>query len=223
MTRTEFANGMALLSASVGREMERPMAEAWFQLLSDLTEAELRLGIMGALKAHPVAGFPPVGQILKFARPSATPVDLETRSNAAWEGLLTAIRQVGGYSTVSFDDAAVTATVRSLGGWVALTEKTTEELTRFVRPQFIQTYKSLVAVGVRAEAASPLPGLLDIENNKAGYTPQEPTLVSLNLPGPAPKLLPGIVHSERVQRIAAQPSDEPVGTLFVEVAGRAAT
>lgn len=219
MDRSEFAKSMAFLAASVGREMPRATAEAWFQICGDMDAIDLQRGIVHALREHTFAGFPAIGQILKHARPAAIAVDAETRALAAWEGLLATIRSVGGYATVRFDDAAVAATVRALGGWVRLTEQTTDDLTRFIRPQFVQTYKSLLAVGVRAEAAEPLPGLVDIENSKAGFRVGNAVDVRLNLPGPAARIQPGLVHPP-MDRLPSGGEIEQAGPLFLTVAER---
>lgn len=209
---------MGFLSATVGREVPKPQAEAWYQILGELEPIELQRGIVAALREHPVAGLPPVGNILKHARPVVS-VDAETRSVAAWEGVLQAIRKVGGYQTVQFDDPAVTATIRALGGWVRLTEQPTDELVRFVRPQFLQTYRALSAAGVRAESAEPLIGLLDAENLRKGVDAEEPRMVRLGLPGPSPRLLPGIVHPQPRALTSHAATGESV---FCEVAKRIA-
>ncbi|MEK9810206.1 MAG: DUF6475 domain-containing protein [Candidatus Nanopelagicales bacterium] len=214
MTDREFGECMVFLSAAVGRSMPEAQANAWRAICDDLTAIELQRGIVHALREHPVAGFPPIGNILKHAKPVVT-VDAETRAVAAWEGVLETIRKVGGYSTIQFDDPAVTATIRAMGGWVRLTEQPTEELVRFVRPQFLQTYKALAATGVRAESAEPLIGLLDADNLRKGIDPEVPHVVRLGLPGPTPRLLPGIFHPQK--RIAA---DEPAGGLFITAAER---
>lgn len=208
---------MRLLEISTGKQLGDEMRQAWFAILGDLDADELRHGIIKTLQEHKFGGLPAVGLIRQNSR-NENPVDAETRSVAAWEGVLETIRKVGGYSTVQFDDPAVTATIRAMGGWVRLTEQPTEELVRFVRPQFLQTYKALAATGVRAESAEPLIGLLDADNLRKGIDPEVPHVVRLGLPGPMPRLLPGIFHQQK--RIA---SDDPVGGLFLEVASRTLT
>lgn len=213
MNRSEFAKCVALLSASVGKDMQQAQAEAWYLLLQDLTADELQAGIAGSLQAHTYGGFPPVGLIRQHARPALQGLkcDADTAALAAWSGVVDAMRSLGGYASVDFGPV-VNAVVRSLGGWVRLTEQPSEDLLRFVRPQFLQTFKALSAVGVREAEAAPLAGLADIDNSRKGLPVQEAKPVDLRLPGAAPRVLPALTAPRQRLRIAATDDTDP-GTL----------
>lgn len=220
MTRTEFGRAMALLSAAVGRSMPSEQVEAWHLLLGDLTADELQAGIVSALNAHTYGGFPAVGQIRQHARPELQGLkcDADTAALAAWSGVVDAMRSLGGYASVDFGPV-VNAVVRSLGGWVRLTEQSSEDLLRFVRPQFLQTFKALSAVGVREAEAAPLAGLADIDNSRKGLPVQEAKPVDLCLPGPAPRVLPGLTGPERQARRLTSSGPQLVGDIVASKAG----
>ena len=53
--------------------------------------------------------------------------DYETRSLNAWTKVIQAIRQIGAYDTVVFDDELIHAVIRDMGGWVHCCSMTLEQ------------------------------------------------------------------------------------------------
>ena len=104
--------------------------------------------------------------------------------------MLTAIRFQGGYRTIAFDDPVIHATVRNLGGWVQLTDATSEDLSRFIQPRFVKTYSALAQMGITESEAAPLFGLIDRDNTKAGYEPGEVVAIATGLPSLDVKIIP---------------------------------
>lgn len=66
--------------------------------------------------------------------------DPETRSLSAWTKVDWAIRCIGPYRSVTFDDVQTMATIDDMGGWIALCKVKTEELP-FKRNEFVKRYK----------------------------------------------------------------------------------
>ena len=64
----------------------------------------------------------------------------EDRVQLAWEAMVAAIRDVGGYRSITFEDPAITATVRALGGWERICTTDTEELHKWLRKDFERVY-----------------------------------------------------------------------------------
>lgn len=159
MTPVEFAECIAVLESGVGREMPKDQAKVWFEVLSDLAVLQLRTAVVRALREHKFAGFPPVGMLREWAGCGATvAIPAQDRAIVAWDAVLQAMRDHGGYQSVQFDDPAVTAAVRSVGGWQYMCELETETLCQFVRPRFLEAYRAHANLGVQAIAAEPLPG-----------------------------------------------------------------
>lgn len=86
---------------------------------------------------------------------------MNDRSSAAWIELRDAIQKHGAYASVDFEDPAINATVRLLGGWVALCMKDAATFERRTRREFRRMYRAL-AVDVRAPQAPRAPGLVGI-------------------------------------------------------------
>ena len=132
---------------------------------------------------------------VKRSRFMPTPADIremageirpDDRAQQAWIIVERAVRRVGAYKTVSFDDIAINATLRSLGGWVRVCETEGVEFDTHLRREFMKTYASLCSSGVGQEHGAPLPGILDRENAKTGYPAQPPLKIITGLPAAAP-------------------------------------
>lgn len=189
MSSREFAEAIALMVASVGRSMSSDQSGAYFELLQDLTVDQLKQGIVGAIRQHKFAGFPPVGLIRECAAgPQALPPN--DRAIAAWDAVRAEISRTGGYRSIEFDDVVINATIRALGGWVHLTDRTIDELV-WIRKEFLETYRSLAASGVSGERTGPLPGIVDTENSRSGHAGEQPVPVSTGLPRHRPTIVRG--------------------------------
>jgi hypothetical protein len=228
MTKEEFLNAMAMLSASVGREVPKPQATVWYQLVSDLTAEQFQAGILETLRTNTFAGLPPIGLIRQNAI-GKQPAE-QDRSLLAWDRVLEAIREHGGYQTVKFDDLAIHAAIRSCGGWVALCEQETEQMITWTKKAFCDAYRAHIASGLlTAAAAARLPGIIAADRANSGYDQPEAIEVATNLPAikirvadnPAPtKKIADKPEYYRVGQRVAEPlfessiSDEPAKTTM---------
>lgn len=76
-----------------------------------------------------------------------TPEELAAR---AFDCLDDAVRAVGGNKSIKFDDPALNATVKNLGGWVAVCDTPDREWGTFFRQRFERVYASFRRHGVPA-------------------------------------------------------------------------
>jgi hypothetical protein len=175
MTRQEFAQGIALLTGSVGKPMPDEQLAAWYALLSDLTAEQLRRGIVQTLHTHQYAGFPPLGTVRTNAL-AGTQVSAKDRPLAAWQALLYAIGHVGVYDSPNFDDAIINAVVRELGGWPILCDTPTEGM-QWLEKRFCAIYSALCGANLPEEQTRRLAGTTEITNARNGYS-MEPVRVA---------------------------------------------
>lgn len=94
----------------------------------------------------------------------------------AWAKTEKAIRCIGSYTSVAFDDPLIHACVDSLGGWVSLCQSTEQELPHVAR-RFETLYQ-----GYRGRADAPnyppvLIGQSESENAQRGFKSEKPTLI----------------------------------------------
>lgn len=65
--------------------------------------------------------------------------DPDSRKLQAWTMVETAVRRVGGYESVVFDDPAIMAVIDEMGGWIAICDVNEKELP-FRRNEFLKRY-----------------------------------------------------------------------------------
>lgn len=160
MARPEFAECMGLLESLAGEKPIPPNgAAAWFLMLGHLGVEQLQRAIVAVMRQHRFAGLPAIGQIAEAAegpqQSAALPND--QRAVLAWDRVLDAISRVGGNASARFVDPLATASIRSLGVWLALCDTPSEELRTWKCKEFIEAYKSHAALCVSSEQAVPLP------------------------------------------------------------------
>jgi len=82
------------------------------------------------------------------------------RAVIAWDCVLKHLH-LGPYKHVSFvDDRIINATIRNMGGWPTFTSRFTDaESEKWLRKEFLDTYRSLHRAGVTGDMCAPLPGL----------------------------------------------------------------
>lgn len=120
----------------------------------------------------------------------------EDRAVSAWQAVCDAI--TAGHNSwdhVDFDDGLINATIRNMGGWVALLSKTEEEFDKWAKQDFLKTYQAFMRAGVNGDACRPLVGLSETGNHEVRGI--DGTTKTVNLGGPKRietglPLLPGI-------------------------------
>jgi hypothetical protein len=179
----------------------------WYQLVSDLTAEQFQAGIVETLRTNTFAGLPPIGLIRQNAI-GKQPAE-QDRSLLAWDRVLEAIREHGGYQTVKFDDAAIHAAIRSCGGWVALCEQDAEQMITWTKKAFCDAYRAHIASGMlTAAAAARLPGIIAADRANAGYGQPEAIEVTTHLPAIKIRVAD---HPAPTKKIADKPEHYQVG------------
>jgi len=94
----------------------------------------------------------------------------------AWSKVDRAVREVGTYRSVAFDDPVIHRVVTDMGGWVPL-GATNESEWPFVRNEFVNRYRGY---RMRSEVPEYLPvmiGITESANSEAGFKSEAPTLI----------------------------------------------
>lgn len=100
--------------------------------------------------------------------------DTQTQALLAWGKVMQAIRQIGVWDSVEFDDRKIHAVIVDMGGWIRLCSKTTQELNyifnefqkRYLAYKFIDlpTYP-IKLIGKIEQANNQVENCLNISNN----------------------------------------------------------
>lgn len=85
----------------------------------------------------------------------------------AWAKVDKAVRHVGTYQTVAFDDPLIHRVLHDMGGWVGLGMKTEDEWP-FVQKEFENRYRGFSMRNERPEYPQKLIGISEAENSRSG-------------------------------------------------------
>lgn len=94
----------------------------------------------------------------------------------AWAKVDSAVRRVGGYSDVVFDDALIHRALFDMGGWLSLMSKTEDDWP-FVAREFENRYRGYRMRGEVPEYPPVLIGMANAHNGKEGLRTQPPVLI----------------------------------------------
>lgn len=138
MTSTDqqpFVLLMTSIAELYGKKLSKPLLDIYWRCLEPYSLALIRT----ALKAHilhPDGGqfMPKPADVLRIIHGNS-----ETQALQAWGKVLQAIRMVGSYDSVVFDDPVIHAAIMELGGWVELCHSDTKSLV-FIGKQFEKIY-----------------------------------------------------------------------------------
>jgi hypothetical protein len=133
--RPKFVECMAGLACAFGREITQAGWAGLWMGLCDLELADVQRAVLVAIRTSKF--WPAVAEL----RELAGVLPPQARAAIAWDSFAAAVLEFGGYRSVAFDDAALTATVRSLGGWQRLCAMNADEFDRWLRKDFERLYQ----------------------------------------------------------------------------------
>jgi len=199
--RAEFALVMQTLSAVFDKEATEDVIQAYWMGLNDLPLGDVKRGAETALKRSEWMPRP------AHLRKMAGDVEPDHRAAIAWQAIRQALSQHGTYQSVDFDDPVINATIRNMGGWVALGQKKGEDFEVWTRKEFERIYQAIYATGVTDEAAAYLVGITEYENQgKHEVLPPKKVVISLPAPnvrrlssGKLPELIPSDIVAQAFQ------------------------
>lgn len=132
--RPKFVSLVDALAASFGREVDEALLSGYWLGLDDLSLSAIEKAVAEAIRSYK---FMPAPAVL---RELAGEMLGEDRVQLAWDSMVAAISEVGGYRSITFEDPAITASVRALGGWERICSAESEELHKWLRKDFERVY-----------------------------------------------------------------------------------
>jgi hypothetical protein len=154
-----------------GKAISEGAMSLWWQSLERF-DIELVEKAFRAAVEDPESGqfMPKPADIIK--RIDGTQTD---RALIAWGKVLDAIRRVGAYQTVGFDDGVIHNVIIDMGGWPTVCRSQIEELP-FLQRRFCDTYRAY-AVRPNIEFPAKLIGESEQANSGKGYRAPAPVLI----------------------------------------------
>lgn len=100
----------------------------------------------------------------------------QDNSAHAWSKVDKAVRTVGTYQDVVFDDPYIHAVLDDMGGWIRLGTET-EEAWPFIQREFETRYRGLMTRGANPDCPKQLIGITNANNKKNNFKPHPPVLI----------------------------------------------
>jgi len=178
--RAEFSKFMLMIAEIFGKTLSEALTEVYWETLKPFTDEQCK-------KAF--------GILITSSQFFPKPVDLLEKIHGnqgekaiiAWEKTYKAIRQVGSYESVKFDDPAIHSTIELMGGWVELCKMKTDE-AKWKQLEFEKIYKVMVKKDKHPES---LAGRVEIENSARGFNDNVPKQIFIGGEGALKQKLSG--------------------------------
>lgn len=94
----------------------------------------------------------------------------------AWTKLDQAVRTVGTYTSVAFDDPIIHRVIGDMGGWIMFGTKTEDEWP-FLRNEFVNRYRGFKMRNETPEYLPVMIGIAEAQNTKNGFKTSGPALL----------------------------------------------
>ena len=154
----EFTELLASVYAFYGKPMSQFATDVWIQAMRGYSLEAIR----DALGRH--AMNPDSGQFLPKPADVVRMIDGGTVDSAlvAWSKFDRAVRSVGPYMTVVFDDPIIHRVIEDMGGWTAFATKTDDEWP-FIKNEFTNRHRGYSLRGGVPTYPPKLLGLIDAD------------------------------------------------------------
>jgi len=155
-----------------GKELSATVIELWFRALQHHDLDALREGLNRHIQN------PDTGQFMPKPADVIRMLGGSTQDSAllAWSKVDRAVRGIGTYESVVFDDPIIHAVLADMGGWVALGRKLEKEWP-FVAREFENRYRGYKTLGKIEHYPPVLEGITQMENKLRGSSVPEPMLI----------------------------------------------
>lgn len=159
----KFASSLTALAAVFDKAITPQITEIYFRILDRFDIEEVERGISKTCAT--LKFFPKPAELIDAI--CGGQADLEDKAHIEATRVLTAIKRVGTYDSVAFDDPVTMAVIsQNFGGWHRFADMRESEEKWFLK-DFAKAYVSFARAGIKQNSA--LPGRAEIENNFRGF------------------------------------------------------
>lgn len=163
---------MVALAEYYNREISEGLIGMYWQGLEHYDLAAIREALNRHMQ-NPDSGqfMPKIADISKMLGGSTQDAALR-----AWAKVDQAVRRVGTYADVAFDDPIIHRVLHDMGGWIALGTRSEDEWP-FVAKEFENRYRGYRIQGGVKDYPTVLIGIAGAHNRKGGHETQPPMLI----------------------------------------------
>lgn len=168
----KFHDGIVGVMGFYGKSVSSFALDVWWTALKGHDLAAI-VDAFNRHLANPDSGqFPPKpADIIRMLQGSTQDAALR-----AWAKVDQAVRRIGTYCDVAFDDALIHRVIQDMGGWIALGEKAEDEWP-FVAREFENRYRGFRSRNESPEYPASLVGIVTAHNNQKGFKTELPVLI----------------------------------------------
>jgi Domain of unknown function (DUF6475) len=169
----QFALWMTALGELYGKNISTTLNEIYWNILKNFDFQQVERAFHYHI-TNPDGGqfMPKPADIVRIIQGTA-----EEKSLDAWTQVEKAIRRIGSYDSVSFDDALIHAVIDDMGGWIALCATKLTEMP-FRANEFQKRYLCYLAAQP-AETVNPvLSGIIEHHNRPIGFPAPQPKKIT---------------------------------------------
>jgi len=169
MNMKDFNEGFLALCEMTDKTPSKPYTKFYYEAVKHLDVKEWEKSIAHVIQNRKYTNMPMPAEILEHAQG-----DPEDAAILAIQKLENAMREVGAYDSVKFDDPVLMVLVSGAeGGWPGLCQMPLDDW-KFEKPRLIKAYKALAMRGVRGDIKH-LAGISERANGEA-FPEWEPTV-----------------------------------------------
>lgn len=169
--REAFAKLMVGVAELYGKPISPELISIYWDGLSEHELDEVRLALNLHMRNPDTGQFmPKPADVIRFLTGNTL-----TQAMRAWQKVDQAVRHVGGYQTVVFDDPIIHAVIVDMGGWMGFGQ-TPEDEWHFKARDFERRYQSY-KLKPPADYPRKLIGIFEAENGPRGFVSDGPMLI----------------------------------------------
>lgn len=168
----QFCGLMTGVHDFYGKDLSEFALSVWWEAMRPYDLSAVR----DALSRHVVD--PDAGQFMPKPADVVRAIGGRTIDAAqmAWSKVDSAVRRVGSYASVVFDDPIIHRVISDMGGWILLAGKGDGDWP-FVAKEFETRYRGYKMRGDRPEYPAVLIGISEAHNSNEGYRVDPPVLI----------------------------------------------
>lgn len=170
----KFGEVLGATMSLYDKTLEVSVARVWFAALQTFSLEDIALALSRHVQDadHGRYAPKPADVIAHLAGGAAT------RGMRAWTLVEKAVRSVGHYRSVCFDDAVINKLIDEMGGWVKLASTGTEEDLKFRGIEFAKRYQGVMQTGgVQDDYPAYLVGAAEAHNALENVAVEPPALI----------------------------------------------
>lgn len=168
----DFVDIIQVVGEQYGKKLSGGVMALYWQGLQDYDLVAVRDALGRHLRNTDNGQFmPKIADIIRMLQGSS-----QDCAFSAWTKVDKAVRHVGPYDSVVFDDPLIHRVLNDMGGWLVLCDKTDDDWP-FIAKEFENRYRGFKSRNEKVEYPAKLIGIFEKENSAKGLDVAQPLLI----------------------------------------------